>query len=61
MVDLPKEIELRRCQKCGQVEKVETGEIVVTGKHSDACGNPVEVWERFTAPPNWPSGSSIDL
>jgi hypothetical protein len=61
MTAAPRDIEFRRCQKCGQVEKEETGEIVVAGKHPDACDNAVENCVRFRAQPDWPSGSAVDL
>jgi hypothetical protein len=51
MTIVPRDIEFRRCQKCGQVEKEETSEIVVAGKHRDACDNITDNWVRFRAPP----------
>jgi len=56
MTIVPRDIEFRRCQKCGQVEKEETSEIVVAGKHPDACDNITDNWVRFRAPPDWPFG-----
>jgi hypothetical protein len=50
MTNYPLDIEFRRCQKCGQVEKEETGEIIVVGKHPDDCDNIAENWVRFRAP-----------
>jgi hypothetical protein len=57
MTIVPSDIEFRRCQKCGQVEKEETGEIIIAGKHPDACDNAVEIWVRFRAPTDWPPGA----
>jgi len=56
MTIVPRDIEFRRCQKCGQVEKEETSQIVVAGKHPDACDNITDNWVRFSAPSDWPSG-----
>jgi hypothetical protein len=61
MTTVPRNTEFRRCQKCGQVEKEETGEIIIAGKHPDACDNAVEIWVRFWAPPDWPSAGFVEL
>jgi len=53
MTDLTGRIEFRRCQKCGQVEKVTTAEVVVAGRHPDHCDNKQENWVHFTAEPDW--------
>jgi len=50
---MPDHVEFRRCQKCGQVERVDVDEIVVPGRHPDNCDNDVENWRQFKAPCDW--------
>jgi hypothetical protein len=45
-------IEFRRCQRCGQVEKV-GGEVVADGQHPGRCDNERENWVHFSAEPDW--------
>ncbi|MGH6702342.1 MAG: hypothetical protein ACRECG_02910 [Bradyrhizobium sp.] len=53
MTNPPGQIEFRRCQKCGQVEKVATSEVVTAGRHPDHCDNERQNWVHFTADPDW--------
>jgi hypothetical protein len=50
---MPDQVEFRRCQKCGQVERVGVHEIVVPGRHPGNCDNDVENWRRFKARCDW--------
>jgi hypothetical protein len=52
--EMTNETEFRRCQKCGQVEKIETHEIFIKGNYPDDCDSEVELWVRFKAPADWP-------
>jgi hypothetical protein len=45
--------EFRRCQKCGQIERVSDDKLMLEGKHSNACDNEIEKWTRFTKPMDW--------
>jgi hypothetical protein len=55
MIDPPDQIEFRRCQKYGQVERVTTttAEVVAAGRHPDHCDHEQENWVHFTAEPDW--------
>jgi hypothetical protein len=46
-------VEFRRCQKCGQIERVHDSQVFVKGAHSDQCDNDVEKWRRFTRAADW--------
>lgn len=46
-------VEFRRCQTCGRVEKVATSAVIVEGSHSEKCTNEQEKWLVFTAAEDW--------
>ena len=53
MINTANQIEFRRCQKCGRVEKVAQTEVLAAGGHPDHCDNERENWVHFTADPEW--------
>ncbi len=46
-------VEFRACQKCGQIEKVATDEIIVQGHNFKNCLHEVENWTVFVAAEDW--------
>ena len=47
----------RRCPSCGQVERIDTGDVVLASNHQQGrCELAREYWEQFIAPPDWQPG-----
>ncbi|MGY4363198.1 hypothetical protein ACVWZR_002378 [Bradyrhizobium sp. i1.3.1] len=52
-------IEFRRRPRCGQIEVVSTGRMVVSGSdRREKCEFPAERWDRFMQSPDWHGGDT---